>query len=403
MTLANFDKIKPFFVDKDPFLINNLFVTSNSILQARTTNLNIVKNYVGGIIGNTRTKPDSYYTYLIRFFRREESEQLAPLLLYITFFLLNDKFKVKYLTLDGTVWELGDNSYHFLTLCVLYEGVSIPIWWQNLGHKGVSSQSERETFLTEALALYNLEGMTLLADREYIGEAWFALLRKKGIHFIIRLRKDIYRSYVDEQLIPEKSKSRRYDKHQTKRYSHLKRLANMPCYQNTGVAKYIRINGEIYLFVMYKNPNPNADKADEMLFFLTSLNKKEQVIRDYPLRWTIECCFKHLKSNGFNLETINIKGAAKQNLMFTILVFLYTFSITQGLRAYVKANKILKKYSSGKTSLAVSIFKKGNDILVSTLNNIKIFYKTIMQFLLSKPPKWVYLKDKNPTLKPHVQ
>ena len=403
MTLPNLDKIKPFFVDKDPFLIHNLLVTSNSILQARTTNLNLVKNYVGGVVGNTQTKPDSYYTYLVRFFRREESEQLAPMLLYITFFLLNDKFKVKYLTLDGTAWELGGKYYHYLTLCVLYEGVSIPIWWQNLGHKGVSSQFEREAFLTEALTRYNLKGMTLLADREYIGEAWFTLLRKKGIHFIIRLKKEIYRSYVDEQLSPQTSKSRRYDRHQTKRYSQLKCLANTPRYQNTGVAKHIRINDEIYLFVMYKNPNPKADKEDEMLFFLSSLNRKEQVIRDYPLRWTIECCFKHLKSNGFNLETINIKGAAKENLMFTILVFLYTFSITQGLKEYVKANKMFKKYPSGKTSLAVSIFKKGNDILVSTLNNIIIFYKTIMQSLLAKPPKWVYLKVKNATLQCHVQ
>ena len=392
MTLPYLDKIKPFFVDKDPFLINNLFVTSNSILQSRTTNLNIVKNYVGGVVGNIETKPDSHYTYLVRFFRREDAEQLAPCLLYITFFLLHDKFKVKYLTLDGTSWELGGKFYHFLTLCVLYQGVSIPIWWKDLSHKGVSSQAERADFLADALKRYDLKGMILLADREYIGEEWFALLRKKGIHFIIRLKKEIYRSYVDQQLMPVEAMSRRYDKCQTKRYSHLKRLANSPMHQNTGVAKYIRIDEEIYLFVMYKNPNPKADKEDKMLFFLSSLNKKEQVIKDYPLRWTIECCFKHLKSNGFNLETINVKGAAKENLMFTILVFLYTFSIVQGLKEYIKANKIYKKYQSGKTSLAVSIFKKGNDRLVSTLNNIKMFYKIIIQSILDKPPKWVYLK-----------
>lgn len=389
--LDNLDKLKPYFVDKDPFLINNLFVTSNSILQARTTNLNIVKNYVGGVVGNSETKPDSHYTYLVRFFGREDAEQLAPCLLYVTFFLLHDKFKVKYLTLDGTSWELGGKFYHFLTLCVLYEGVSIPIWWKDLGHKGISSQSERADFLQEALKRYNLKGMILLADREYIGEQWFAFLRKKGIHFIIRLKKEIYRTYVDQQLTPVACMSRRYDSGQKKRYSHLKRLAHSPIYQNTGVAKYILIDEEIYLFVMYKNPNHKADKEDETLFFLSSLNKKEQVLRNYPLRWTIECCFKHLKSNGFNLETINIRGAAKENLMFTILVFLYTFSIVQGLKEYIKSNKIFKKYQSGKTSLAVSVFKKGNDKLICTLNNIQIFYKIVVQSLLEKPPKWVYL------------
>ena len=94
MTLPYLDKIKPFFVDKDAYLINNLFVTSNSILQARTTNLNIVKNYVGGVLGNTETKPDSHYTYLVRFFGKEEAEALAPCLLYITFFYLTINSKL---------------------------------------------------------------------------------------------------------------------------------------------------------------------------------------------------------------------------------------------------------------------------------------------------------------------
>lgn len=395
MTLPYLDKIKPFFVDKDPYLVNNLFVTSNSILQARTTNLNIVKNYVGGVVGNTDTKADSHYTYLVRFFRREDAERLAPCLLYITFFLLRDKFKVKYLTLDGTSWELGGKFYHFLTLCVIYEGVSIPIWWKDLGHKGTSSQEERADFLTDALKHYNLEGMILLADREYIGEKWFAFLRKKGIHFVIRLKKELYRAYVDAQLTPFATTSRRYDNTQKKRYSHLQRLANAPMYQNTGIAKYIQIENEIYLFVMYENPNPQADKEDKMLFFLSSLNKKEQVIKSYPLRWTIECCFKHLKSNGFNLETINVKGHAKENLMMTILVFLYTFSVVQGLKEYIKSNKIFKKYKSEKTSLAVSVFKKGNDKLLSTLKNTAVFYQMLIKSLLEKPPKWVYLKMKN--------
>lgn len=394
MTLPYLDEIKPFFVDKDAYLVNNLFVTCNSLLQARTTNLNFVKNYVGGVLGNTRTKPASYYTYLVRFFGKEEAEQLAPCLLSLTLYFLKSKFRVKHLVLDGTSWELGGKYYHFLTLCILYQGVSIPIWWKDLEHKGISSQAERADFLEKALERYDLKGMILLADREYIGEEWFTLLRKKGIHFIIRLKKELYRSYVDEQLVPFEDTTRCYDKHQRKRYSCLQRLANQPRYKNTGVAKYIRINGETYLYVMYKNPNPNADKDDKTLFFLSSLNKKQKVIKNYPLRWTIECCFKHLKSNGFNLETINVRGKDKENLMFTILVFLYTFSIVQGLKIYKKTNKVFKKYKNGKTYLAVSIFKKGNDFLITTLNNIQIFYKITLKEIKKEPPIWVYKVQK---------
>lgn len=389
MTLPYSDKFRPFFVEKDAYQVNNLFVTANGILQARTTNLNIVKNYVGGILGNSQTKPDSSYTYLVRVFNNEKTAHLAPCLLLMVFFLLDTKFKVKYLTLDGTSWELGGQKIHVLTLCVLYKGVSIPIWWKDLGHKGVSSQEERELFMKEVLQRYNLEGMILLADREYIGEKWFVFLRNKGIHFIIRLKKDIYRHFVDTELNPIEGQSGRYKSFQKKRYSHLYRLANSVKYQNTGVAKHIRIEGEVFLFVMYKNPNSQAKEEDTMLFFLTSLSKKEQAIKNYPLRWTIESCFKHLKSNGFNLESMNVKGEFKQYLMITILVFLYTFSIVEGLNEYTKTNKKFKKYKNNKIYLTISVFKKGNNILIATLKDIKMLYEKIIYIINTKPPDWV--------------
>ena len=392
MTLPYSDKFRPFFVEKNEYQVNNLFVTANGILQARTTNLNIVKNYIGGILGKPETKPESFYTYLIRVFENEKKAQLAPSLLILVFFLLNEKAKIKYLTLDGTSWELGGQNIHVLTLCVLYEGVSIPIWWKDLGHKGISSQEERESFMKEALQHYNLRGMILLADREYIGEKWFKYLRKQGINFIIRLKKDIYRSLVDIELGEIEGQSPRYKSFQKKRYSNLYRLANSIKYQNTGVAKHIRIDGEVFLYVMYKNPNSKAKEEDKMLFFLTSLNKKEQAIKNYPLRWTIECCFKHLKSNGFNLESMNIKGDKKQNLMITILVFLYTFSIVQGLKEYIKINKKFKNYKNNKTYLTISIFKKGNDILIATIKDIKMLYEKIIYIINMKPPDWVILQ-----------
>jgi hypothetical protein len=389
MTLPYGSKLTPFFVEKNATQVNNLFVATNSILQARTTNLNVVKNYVGGVLGKPETKPDSYYTYLVRVFNNEEVDQLGPCLLLAVFFLLNEKIKIKYLTLDGTSWEFGDQYIHILTLCVLYEGVSIPIWWKDLGHKGVSSQKEREDFMKEALERYNLKGMILLADREYFGEIWFNFLQENGIHFIIRLKREAYRTLVDAYLLPFDEQSGRYKHFQNKRYSYLFKLANTPKYQNVGVAKFIKILNRDYLFVMYKNPNVNVKEEDKMLFFISTLNKKEQVIKAYPLRWTIECCFKHLKSNGFNLETMNVKGSIKQNLMMTILVFLYTFSIVQGLILQPKKNRKFKKFKNDKTYLAVSIFKKGNDTLISTIISLKLFYLCLAKIMSKTNPYWV--------------
>ncbi len=38
----------------------------------------------------------------------------------------------------------------------------------------------------------DLKGMTLLADREYVGKEWFKFLKTNKIHFVIRLRMGDY-------------------------------------------------------------------------------------------------------------------------------------------------------------------------------------------------------------------
>jgi len=37
---------------------------------------------------------------------------------------------VKYLILDGTQWKRGKKCIHLLTLCIVYHGIAIPIYWR---------------------------------------------------------------------------------------------------------------------------------------------------------------------------------------------------------------------------------------------------------------------------------
>ena len=60
--------------------------------------------------------------------------------------------------------------------------VSIPICWEELDKKGTSNFEERKGLIETACKWYNLKGMVLLADREYIGEHWFKYLVSKGLH-----------------------------------------------------------------------------------------------------------------------------------------------------------------------------------------------------------------------------
>jgi hypothetical protein len=77
---------------------------------------------------------------------------------------------------------------HYLVLSVLVGSVAVPIYWVQLEKVGASNQEERKRMFEAAFSLFDLKGMTLLADREYIGKSWFKFLKNNKIHFVIRLR-----------------------------------------------------------------------------------------------------------------------------------------------------------------------------------------------------------------------
>ena len=118
-----------------------------------------------------------------------DKQALIEAILCFSFYLLRLKAKnIKYLALDGTSWENGNKNIHLLTALLqawstpflpsskVVNGVSIPIWWEDLDKKGMSNFNERRKVIDKACKLYNLKGLILLADREYIGERWFKYL-----------------------------------------------------------------------------------------------------------------------------------------------------------------------------------------------------------------------------------
>ena len=159
-------------------------------------------------------------------------------------------------------------------------------------------------------------------------------------------------------------------------YEGLEKEAYSPRFREKGVCKFIEIKGEKYLFLIFKNPNTeNTDGP--LLYFLSSRTKRSMVIKSYPIRWSIECCFKHLKSNGFNMEDINFKNSLKIELMMALLVFLYFLCIRQGFIEYKKTKKsdykrFVKNGQEVKT-LAIAIFRKGLSYLENLFYDIKSF------------------------------
>lgn len=75
------------------------------------------------------------------------------------------------------------------------------------------------------------------------------------------------------------------------------------------------------------------------------------------LRWKIECMLKHLKTNGYPLEDLNLRDEGKTRLMMALVATPYLLSVKEG---WHRRKKIpLKKYADGSQCPAVSIFREG--------------------------------------------
>ncbi len=64
-------------------------------------------------------------------------------------------------------------------------------------------------------------------------------------------------------------------------------------------------------------PNDDTNAKEPFIYLITNLDNLSIVATLYRKRWQIECCFKHLKSNGFDLEKTALEGAQQtRNLVF---------------------------------------------------------------------------------------
>ena len=340
--------------------LKNILILSLGILRVQTVCLNKLKGIVGQITGKEGTKPSSNYQRLLRIFRAHAFSRLWLNILQFVFQLL--RLKSEYLTLDGTSWKRGDKWHHYLVICIVYQGVAIPIYWIDLGKHGISNIKERKRLMKKVFKCFNIVNKTLIADREYIGIDWFKYLVDSDLYFVIRLKKNIYHDAINkaagktvEQLIQKVKRSK------------------IP-YKS--VQKSFELDGMQLTFTVSKNPDKNA--KEELMFLIS--NRTDNAIKIayiYGIRWKIEHCFKQLKSNGFNLEAMNVKGKAKQNLMLAIVIFTYVLSILEGLKNYKKVAS--KKYADGSITKAVSVFRHGLDKIVILTSSLHKFIKYILK------------------------
>jgi hypothetical protein len=151
------------------------------------------------------------------------------------------------------------------------------------------------------------------------------------------------------------------------------------------LGKSITLQGEIFTFVVLKNPKADADEP--LIYLLSTLEEAPAAIAArYPIRWKIETCFKHLKSNGFDLEEINLATSSRSKLMMAAVVFAYTLSIHEGLKEYKKVP--IKNYATGLKTKSCSVFRNGLDKITAFCADLTTFYAYLVENLITNLPPY---------------
>ncbi len=95
------------------------------------------------------------------------------------------------LTFDRTTWQVNDTWVNILCLAVVFDKVSIPIFWKPLDKKGNSNTVERIELINQFVNIYGVDKISgFLADREFVGEQWFSYLIQSNIPFFIRIKEN---------------------------------------------------------------------------------------------------------------------------------------------------------------------------------------------------------------------
>ena len=330
----------------------NLHLICQLIILGRTCSLWKLKDYVGLVLDKPLVQPASHYQRLIRFFDAWQDDTNFLLDVQKRTLSLLRRFRFTHLLLDGTSWKRGQQNYHYMVLSVLVGSVAVPIYWKQLGKIGASSQKERQMMFSEAMKHFDLTGMTLLADREYVGLKWFKFLVDNKIEFVIRLRFGDYYQAVDQA--PGNTYQQMY---------------NQCLAGGKFCRKRIELGGRFYFISM--RSNPKMTPGDEVIIFLTRIRPVKKTVDHYVKRWRIECLFRHLKTNGFGLEAINFKPVGRSNLFMAIVGLSYSLTVRVGWAARSKIRII--QYADGAVFPAESVFRKGLSLLMPWCANLELF------------------------------
>ena len=312
------------------------FIAAFIVSLIKLTSVNFTK-LANALNGNVKQK--SNYRRIQRFFAHFDLSYdcLTGLILH----LLPVKSDFT-LSIDRTNWKLGKFNINILTAGIIYQGVAFPICWMLLSKRGNSNTRERIHLMKQVLQrIRKSQIRVVVADREFIGQEWFAWLDTQNIPFAIRIKENaIVKS--DNKEIPLK-----------------KLFQNLQIHQQTILRKPRRVYGHsLYL---------SAIRLKDECLIVASKAQGQWALAAYKKRWGIEVFFANLKSRGFDLEATHLVHEDRIEKLVALLAIACSWAHIVG--EWVAKQHPLKIKTHGHREK--SLFRYGLDYLQYLLLNIQ--------------------------------
>lgn len=351
------------FKEINELKFRTLLFVCNCILLARSTNLFKASDYAAHL--GSGAMPRSNHIRLLRFFATGVGELLQKGVMRAVIRMAMQKGKASCLVMDRTEWEHHNSWRNLLVLGLVFDSYLIPLVWVDLAYHGASDPDTRLGLLQRMADWWPVEDVPLntfplVADREFGGEDWLLKVAKLGFNFVVRLKSNRHMGVWFNDVWRLKDAS----------LSTIKRYVRQKGQNNIEVV----IAGEyVCRLICLDKPISKRDK-EPCLFLLTNLDTPQQASEFYRRRYSIECCFKHLKSNGFDLEKQGFCKPHQVEIITAVVVLMFTACVVQGHIQQIKTQTSPKKspvktYKDGSTYPARSLFRTGLTSIIAKAHN----------------------------------
>ncbi len=353
-----------------------LLFVSTCILSARNSNLHIAVDFAP--LSDKKSSLKAKHTRLLRFFATGLGDLLLRGVLRTVLRLALRSGTACCMAMDRTDWQFGTTWRNLLVIGLCFRGYLIPLVWVDIGHRGNSNVETRLALLDRLQHWWPtnevpLKTYPLVADREFGGEFWLLQIAKRGFAFVVRLKSNRQMFVWLNGKLRQKATQLRA----IRRYLKKNRLKSIE----------VAIADE-YICALVCLPNPTLRDKEPFIYLLTNLDGPESAGELYRLRWTIECCFKHLKKNGFDLEAQGFQREHQVEIIMAVLVLVYTVCVLQGLleeTVLIAQNMKIptKTYKNGQTYRDRSLFRKGLSVITASITRIKNYLLNYFNELLN--------------------